>query len=520
MRLGIDFGTTHTVVACCDRGNYPVLAFGNEHGDSCDFFPSVVAEHEGRLLYGFDALKAEKAFNGTLIRSFKRVLSSPGPSACPDALVQIGSVRVTVLDLLTGFLSALREAILHGSNRPAKASGAQPEMLTAVVATPANAHGAQRFVTLDAFRRAGFEVTALLNEPSAAGFEYTHRHGRTLSSKREHIVVYDLGGGTFDASLVHLQGRRHTAISTAGLNHLGGDDFDAVLLSMVLDAAKLRREDLSSRALAALSDQCREAKEKLNPNTRRIMIDLESSLGELAPVPEITLSTAAYYEACAPLVHRTIETMEPVIARQDADAEATLSEIAGIYVVGGASALPVIGRVLRERFGRRVHRSPYPSAAIAIGLAIAADEDAGFELSDRLSRHFGVFREQRSGMDVVFDSIFDREAAVPRAGDPLPVRKRVYRAAHNIGRYRFVECAMLDALGVPHGDITAFNDILFPFDRRLRSNDIDLNKYPVERLQGEGPLIQEQYAITPHGIVEVTISDLEAGYRRVYPIGA
>lgn len=518
MRLGIDFGTTHTVVACCDRGNYPVLSFTNEHGDSCDYFPSIVAEHEGLLHYGFDALKLSEDPKSTRIRSFKRVLSAPGPSACPDAQVQIGHVRITVLDLLTGFLSALRNAILHGSNRPASKNEHEP--LIAVIATPANAHGAQRFVTLDAFRRAGFLVTALLNEPSAAGFEYTHRHGRTLNTKREHIVVYDLGGGTFDASLVHLQGRRHSAVTTAGQNHLGGDDFDAALLKLVLENAKLEREALPERALQKLADQCREAKERLNPNSRRIMIDLEASLGELAPSAEITLSVADYYEACTPLVQKTIETMEPVIARQDSDAAAALSEIAGIYVVGGASALPVISRVLRERFGRRVHRSPYPSAAIAIGLAIAADEDAGFELSDRLSRHFGVFRERRGGTEVVFDPIFDRETRVPQAGERMPLKQRVYRAAHNIGRYRFVECAMLDALGVPHGDMTAFNDVLFPFDRGLRHNDIDLGSHPVQRLEGEGPLIQEQYAITPHGIVEVTISDLEANYTRVFPVGA
>lgn len=518
MRLGIDFGTTHTVVACCDRGNYPVLSFTNEHGDSCDYFPSIVAEHEGNLHYGFDALKVSQDPNSTQIRSFKRVLSAPGAGACPDAIVQIGRVQTSILDLLTGFLSALKYAVLQSASRLASEKDDEP--LIAVIATPANAHGAQRFVTLDAFKRAGFLVSALLNEPSAAGFEYTHRHGRTLNTKREHIVVYDLGGGTFDASLVHLHGRKHTAIATAGQNHLGGDDFDAVLMDLVLESAKLKREQLPERALQKLAEQCREAKERLNPNSRRIMIDVESSLGELAPRPEITLSTADYYDACTPLVQKTIETMEPVIARQDSDAAATLSEIAGIYVVGGASALPVITRVLRDRFGRRVHRSPYPSAAIAIGLAIAADDDAGFELSDRLSRHFGVFRERRGGTEVVFDPIFDREARVPQAGEQLPMKQRVYRAAHNIGRYRFVECAMLDALGVPHGDMTAFNDVLFPFDRTLRHNDIDLINYPVERLRGEGPLIQEQYAITPHGIVEVTITDLEANYRRVYPVGA
>jgi molecular chaperone DnaK (HSP70) len=516
VRLGIDFGTTRTVVACCDRGNYPVISFLDEAGDTVDFYPSVVAERKGELRFGLDALKAAADPDWTVMRSFKRVLSVPRSS--PDAEIRIGSTRIPVLDLLTRFLVSLRDAILTRSNRP-KARG-DDGRLVAVVATPANAHGSQRFVTLDAFRRAGFEVTALLNEPSAAGFEYTHRHRSTITSRREHILVYDLGGGTFDASLVHLTGRRHDAVATAGLNNLGGDDFDATLASVVLDAAKLRASDLPARALTLLADECREAKERLNPSSRRIVIDLSACLGDRAPVPELTVAVADFYEASAPLVERTIQAMQPVMARLDSDEAGALAEIAGIYVVGGASALPIVGRILRERFGRRVHRSPYPSAAIAIGLAIAADEDAGFELSDRLSRHFGVFRESNSGTDVVFDPIFDRETRVPSTGEAPVVSRRVYRAAHNVGRYRFVECAALDRLGVPHGDITAFNDVLFPFDRGLRSRGSDLADVPVRRLSGEGPLIQEQYAITPHGIVEVTITDLEVGYERIYQVGA
>ncbi|WP_437910486.1 Hsp70 family protein [Sorangium sp. So ce327] len=518
MRLGIDFGTTRTVVACCDRGNYPVVSFQDAAGDTVDFYPSVAAERRGELRFGFDALAVASDPEWTVLRSFKRVLS--GPRASPDVEVEIGGTKLRVLDLLTLFLRSLRDAVLNRSNRPKKDDDGR---LISVVATPANAHGSQRFVTLDAFRRAGFEVIALLNEPSAAGFEYTHRHRSTITSKREHIVVYDLGGGTFDASLVHMTGRSHDAVTTAGLNHLGGDDFDAALASMALDAGKIEkieREGLPARALAALADQCREVKERLNPNSRRIVIDLEACLGDLSPAREVTIATADYYDRCVPLVESTIAAMQPVIARLDAGAGEALADIAGIYVVGGASSLPIVTRTLRERFGRRVHRSPYPSAAIAIGLAIAVDEDAGFELSDRLSRHFGVFREGSGGDEVVFDPIFDREARIPSSHEAPVVSRRVYRAAHNVGRYRFVECAALDRLGVPHGDITAFNEVVFPFDRRLRDRAAELGGVTVERMGNEGPLIEEQYAITSHGIVEVTITDVEAGYRRVYQVGA
>jgi molecular chaperone DnaK (HSP70) len=515
MRLGIDFGTTRTVVAVSDRGNYPVVTFQDESNNPVDWYPSVAAERRGELRFGFDALEVASDPEWAVLRSFKRLLN--GPRSAPDFEVQIGTTTLPGSELIARFLRSLRDAVLTRSNRPK--SPDDDGTLRAVVATPANAHGTQRFVTLDAFRRAGFDVMGMLNEPSAAGFEYSHRYRNTITSRREHIVVYDLGGGTFDASLVHMTGKSHDAVVTAGSNQLGGDDFDALLANLVLETAKVKRTNLPRRALALLAEQCREAKERLNPNSRRIVIDLESCLEDLAPVPEVTVSVADYYDICVPLVQRTIEAMAPVMSRLELRNDDPVAELAGIYVVGGASSLPVVGRVLRELFGRRVHRSPYPSAAIAMGLAIASDDDAGFHLSDRLSRHFGVFREKEGGRDVVFDPIFSRDTRVPGKGDAPVVHRRVYRPVHNVGRYRFVECAQLDPHGVPLGDITAYNDVYFPFDVHVRGAN-DLSTVPVRRMMHEGPLIQEEYAITPLGMVRVTIRDLESGLERAYDVGA
>jgi molecular chaperone DnaK (HSP70) len=536
VRLGIDFGTTRTVVACADRGNYPLLAFVDDAGDSHDFFPSVVAEQDGELYFGFDAMAARdtapSGSDGTcMVRSFKRLLS--GAQATPGQPVRIGTVSIGLSELITRFLAAVRDAVLTRSN---VAPDLRDEPIVSVVAVPANASSAQRLLTLDAFHRAGLQPIAMLNEPSAAGFEYTHRHRNTLTSKRDHVVVYDLGGGTFDASLVRMRGASHEVLSTAGVNELGGDDFDEIIVDLVLSHAKVAKTKVDANALARLREQCRDGKERLNPSSKKLSIDLEAALGEAARElkNEITVPVAEIYEACTPLVEASIEAMLPVMqkldaedpsakSQEDASAESsTRDDIAGIYVVGGASELPIVGRALRQRFGRRVHRSPYASGAIAIGLAIACDEAAGFELVDRFSRTFGVFRERDAGTEITFDPIFTPETVLPTSGSAPALFVRRYRAAHNVGHFRFLECSSLGDDGKPRGHMVFSGDVLFPFEAALGDHDLDLARVRVERMADSTarPHIEENYRLDENGIVAVTIRNLDAGFERVFQFGA
>jgi molecular chaperone DnaK (HSP70) len=520
VRLGVDFGTTHTVVAYADRGNYPVLSFADEAGDFHDYFPSVICEHTGELHFGFQALALAREPGATLLRSFKRLLSDPG--AVPSKPVQVGSVSMPLVELVSQFLTGLREAILTRSNLDTAHKDAASEGLRCVIGVPAHGHGAQRFITLDAFRRAGFEPLAMLNEPSAAGFEFTHRHRASLTARREHVVVYDLGGGTFDASLVRIRGTHHEILDTNGLHWIGGDEFDSALLELVLARAKLSRAELPAAALARLLDQCREAKERVFPSSRKLSIDLESSLGELAPRPELVIAVDDYYDACTPLVDKTIDAMTPVLDCLESallDDLKTGDGLAGIYVVGGASALPLVTRVVRKRFGRRVHKSPYPSAAVAIGLAIGADESAEFVLSDNFSRTFGVFREGAAGDEITFDPIFTRGTSVPAHNGGARIScRRSYRAAHNVGHFRFLECSAVGDDGRPTGDGILSGDVLFPFDPALCETAEDLASVPVQRSE-RGPRIEEEYTLDEHGIVAVTIRNLDADYQRSFHLG-
>lgn len=524
IHLGIDFGTTRTAVACADRGNHPVVTFTDGSGDPIAWIPTLVAARarDGELLYGLDAAAVAADPSFTVVRSFKRLLGDV--QGGPDRPVRVGEREIPVGDLVAGFLGHVREALLTRSDVRRSLSRASGSPLVATLAVPANAHGAQRLVTLDAFRRAGFEPRAMLNEPSAAGFEYTHRHRDTLSSRRDLVLVYDLGGGTFDASLVRMSGLRHEVLGTAGIPRLGGDDFDAVLADVALARVGLDRRALDARAAQRLLDVCRLAKESLTTASRKVTLDLEAALGGDAPRPEVTLPVGEYYEACAPLVERSVEAMLPLMARMGAEAEAgagspDLAELAGIYVVGGASELPVVARTLRERFGRRVHRSPYPAAAVAIGLSIAADEAAGFQLLDRYSRTFGVFREGAGGAEITFDPIFTPDTELPGAqAGGLLERTRTYRAAHNVGHFRFFECSAFDELGRPRGDMALFGDVRFPFDPQLHEAR-DLASVPVERWGDRGPLVTEHYRLDDKGMVDVVIRDQDSGFERAYRLG-
>ncbi|OBK96066.1 molecular chaperone Hsp70 [Mycobacterium asiaticum] len=496
MRVGIDFGTTHTVAAIVDRGNYPVVSF-----DGFDTWPSLVAANAaGELRFGLDAAAVRHQPGWSVLRAAKRLLNDAGP----QSEVTLAGRTYLLTDLLTGFLAQLKSDLYQRSN-----AGASPdEPVEAAISVPANASSAQRFMTLNAFAAAGFRVVALLNEPSAAGLEYAHRYRSTITPKREYVLIYDLGGGTFDASLLRMVGQVNEVVVSEGIQRLGGDDFDEAIAQLVLRAAKLRVAD---EAHELLLEECAARKEAVGPQTRRFLVDLT----EIAERPPFSCAIDDVYAACSPLVDKTADLLSRVLRDPAGDGrDVAWSEVAGIYVVGGAGSFPLVSRMLRTQFGdRRVKRSPHPFAATAIGLAVFLDSDAGFVLSERFSRHFGVFREAQAGADVVFDPIVPKDAPLPVDGRTPLVVRRTYRAAHNIGHFRFVECSRV-VDGRPDGDVTPYDPVLFPFDPALHDRD-DLGRQPVGRWS-DGPQVEERYVVAPSGAVEVTVTTQPTGYQRTF----
>jgi molecular chaperone DnaK (HSP70) len=491
MRLGIDFGTTRTVVAAVQDGRHPLAAF-DEAGEFREYVPGIAALLRGELVVGWAAARA--VVDGTAehaIRSIKRVALS----LAPDQPVP-GLPGISALELVTEFLAELRVAMLERSNLEIAAG----EPLEAMVAVPASAASRQRWLTLEAFRRAGFQPIGLLNEPTAAAIEFANRHLAELGkrSPKRYVVVYDLGGGTFDTSAVSLEGRRFELIASEGLARLGGDDFDA----LILDAAGVPH---SAHAL----ERAREAKEALRGSSRKLHLDLGT--GE-----PIAIDAAGLYARAQPLVDRTVAQTELLFERlreRGIDPD-NAKELGGLYLVGGGAAFPAVVRTLRARFGKKLQLAAQPFAATAVGLAIAADPDAHVLIREAVTRHFGVWREADAGADKIFDPLLGKDVAAPAV-----VRRR-YRPTHAVGHLRFLECGALDGAGQPVQDLVPWADVYFPYDPALADRR-DLatvrNERRADLMANE---IAETYTYAPDGTISVVIENLSRGYARSFSLGA
>jgi len=332
-------------------------------------------------------------------------------------------------------------------------------------------------------------------------------------------VVYDLGGGTFDVSLVTLGETEHTVEASDGIPSLGGDDFDEILAALVLEsmaASQGAPVKLKPQERYRLLEECREKKESLNPNTRKVTIDMDRVR---AGWEQVTIAVDDYYERCRPLIEQTRAVVDNLLAAHSAQTLDTL------YVTGGAAELPPVARILRESFGRKVRRSAYMRSASAIGLAIRAAVLSGDvpgqstdAVQDQFNRNFGIWRETDRGGTIYFDLILPRGVQLPAPGEePLRI-ERIYTPAHNIGHFRYLESSQLDEHGQPKGEIANWDQILFPFDPALQQV-ADLSAVPVTLQADPGDLrIREEYTCDSAGSLRVKIHAEPSGYTREYTI--
>ncbi|MBN6778071.1 Hsp70 family protein [Pseudoclavibacter alba] len=488
VRLGIDFGTTRTVVAAVEDGNHPVVSFEDAAGDLHDHVPTVVALGPGHsFVSGWTAQEAV-LHGAPSFRTLKRLLADPATTG--RERITLGTAEATLSQLLWMFAADLRTALVEHSSLDLDGE----ERLEIALGVPAHAPSAQRFLTIDAFTRAGFDVLGLVNEPTAAAFEFLHRYPKQINSQRQSVIVYDLGGGTFDASMVQLGDAVHEVDRTLGLPNLGGEDFDALLAELALEHVPDEAKPHSDHEVGMLQEAARIAKERLTPQSRRLVLEVGDSV--------ITIPVDEFSARAEKLVLMTLDTIERLLGGLDQDALAQ-AEVAGLYLVGGASSLPLVPRMMRERFARRVHRSPQAMAATAIGLALYADPDAQHVMRERLGRGIGVFREREGGAKFGFDVLIEPGSRVDTAGE-LRAR-REYRAAHNIGSYRFLEFTELAGDDTPAGELVQLAHVLVPFTAALSHLGADdLANAPIQRLNA-GPLVEEELFVDANGIAHITM---------------
>ena len=489
------------MVAAVDRGNFPIVYFETPDGQMRDWFPPVAAVRGSNRLYGWEAVAVQDEKDWTLLRSPKRSLRTAGP----HTRLQVADQSLSLRLLMTEMMQALRTQLLEHSNL-----GAEPgETLEVMLGVPANANSNQRFLTEEAATAAGFTVIGVMNEPSAAAIEFAYRN----SAERKHragsgLLVYDLGGGTFDVSLVTLGETEHTVEASDGIPNVGGDDFDEILADLALETAA-PTASLSAFERRMLLDECREKKESLNPNTRKITIDMERVRPDWE---QVTIPAETYYERCRPLIESTRAIVENLLAAHPD------SQLDTLYVTGGGSELPSVARILRESFGRKVRRSAYMRSASAVGLAIRAAAGAD-RIHERFNQNFGIWREADFGGTIVFDLIFPRGVRLPEPGEPALKLERVYQPAHNIGHFRYLECSRLDPKGQPVGEITNWEQVLFPFDSRLWGKK-DLDGEEVKPLIERDALsVREEYSCDGNGNLKVKISTEPSGNAREFSIG-
>ncbi len=520
-RLGIDFGTTNTVVVCSDRGRYPVVPHTVETAIGRvvrDIFPSIVAyDHDsGDLLFGPDAERcltrpdAERRYGA--IRSVKRLLRDYVGAGRLGCDIRPGGFDMA--EVLRGFAQALRRSIMRSGLFSAN------EPLQTVITWPANANGAQRYITRQCFKDAGFEIVGTLNEPSAAAIEFADRMvrgNRTAARKfSASVLVFDFGGGTFDCSLVRVAGGEFTVLAAAGISELGGDDLDRALAELFATHLRTALGELPRLTRDLLLRQACQQKESIASGSVRSLTVVPSDLGLNGGACSIPV--AEYFEHIRPLIAPAVEQAWALATGKCARAGGvTPDNLEGIYLVGGSAKLPLVAEMLAERFpAARLVMTDKPFTATAMGAAIHSTERV--TLHDILSRHFGVLRLADHGTREYFAPIFDAGTRLPARGT-APVERIIrYSPRHNIGHLRYFECAAVDASGRPAAGARAWSDVLFPYDPAI---PIEHRVTPADigaREDLADCAVSETYSCDSDGVITVRLARASDGQRRSYEI--
>ena len=343
--IGIDLGTTNSCVAVYEGGEAKVIA----NPEGLRTTASVVAFKNGEIIVGQKA-KNQMITNPDVVYSIKRKMGT-------SEKVHVNGRDYTPEEISAMILSDLKKS----------AEAYLGETVTkAVITVPAYFNDAQRQATKNAGKIAGLEVELIINEPTAAALAY----GLDKQDKNERVLVYDLGGGTFDVSILELGDGVFEVLSTSGNNHLGGDDFDKKVMDYLTDEFKRENGvDLSKdkMAMQRVKDAAEKAKKDLSGMSSTEVSLPFISQGEAGPLHlNVTLTKAKFDELTRDLVESTLEPVRKALK----DAGLTKNDIDKVLLVGGSTRIPRVQEIIKEELGKEPSKGVNPDEVVAMGAAI------------------------------------------------------------------------------------------------------------------------------------------------------
>ncbi|PKL00790.1 MAG: molecular chaperone DnaK [Tenericutes bacterium HGW-Tenericutes-1] len=385
--IGIDLGTTNSCVAVMEGSEAKVIP--NLDGNRTT--PSVVAFKDDEIQVG-EVAKRQVITNPNTVYSIKRKMGT-------NQKVKINNKEYTPQEISAMILRNLKES----------AEAYLGETVTeAVITVPAYFNDAQRQATKDAGKIAGLDVKRIINEPTAAALAY----GIDKKDKEQTVLVYDLGGGTFDVSILELSDGTFEVISTSGDNHLGGDDFDQRVSDWLVEEFKKETGvNLSNDKMAVqrLRDASEKAKKELSSITSTQISLPFISMTSNGPVHlEKTLTRAKFNELTADLVQRTVEPVRRALS----DAKMTAKDIDQVLLVGGSTRTPAVQDTVKSILGKEPNRSVNPDEVVAMGAAIQGGVLKG-DVKDVLLLDVTPLSLGIETLGGVFTKLIERNTTIP-----------------------------------------------------------------------------------------------------------